>query len=524
VKILLEAINISKRFGGLVAVDRFTMQVPDNSIVGIIGPNGAGKTTIFNMLTGVYRPSEGEIRFNGRVISGFPPHQITRLGIARTFQNIRLFQGMNVLNNVRVACGFRQQYSFFDALVHLPKVWASERQIVADAEKYLDFVGLLPYKLKNPDSLPYGLQRKLEIARALMTNPSVLLLDEPAAGLNPSEVVELMNLIHKLRKMMNLSIVLIEHHMEMVMSICNYVWVINFGKTIAYGTPSEVQCNPEVLRAYMGEECNKEMEDKKISTKSSVYLPEKNPSMTFLEAKSLNVSYGKIHVLRDVSIHLDKNEIVSIIGANGAGKSTLINTLSGALPYRGTILFNGKSLPRRASKVAALGIIQVPEGRRVFPGLTVEENLIMGGFLTHNERELKASLNRVYGLFPRLHERRYQLAGTLSGGEQQMLAIGRALMSNPKVLLLDEPSLGLAPIMINEIFELILTVRSEGTTILLVEQNAHEAMRISDRTYVMQTGEIIAEGRGIDLLNDPVIRQAYLGIKENDFACIGENK
>lgn len=228
--------------------------------------------------------------------------------------------------------------------------------------------------------------------------------------------------------------------------------------------------------------------------------------------ENLQVSYGHIDALRSVSLQVKEGSIVSIIGSNGAGKSTLLNTISGlVVPKGGKILYQGSPIPKEPYRIVKLGIVQVPEGRKIFPGLTVEENLLMGGYILPSHRMLKERMEQMYQLFPRLRERKAQQGGTLSGGEQQMLAICRGLMSNPKVLLLDEPSLGLAPVLVNEIFQLILKIRSMGVTILLVEQNARKALSICDYAYVLETGVVTYQGTGEELLCNEQIREAYLG-------------
>jgi branched-chain amino acid transport system ATP-binding protein len=242
-----------------------------------------------------------------------------------------------------------------------------------------------------------------------------------------------------------------------------------------------------------------------------------------LNIKNVNTYYGKVHALKNVSLHLAEKEIVALIGANGAGKTTILNTLSGVIPPQsGSILFSGKpveGLP--PDKLVKIGISQVPEGRQVFKGLSVAENLELGAYLRFVSREpkekIKQDVNKMYELFPRLEERRKQMAGTLSGGEQQMLAIGRALMAKPKLLLLDEPSMGLAPLVVQEIFAVIERLRcDEGVTVLLVEQNAKAALKMADRGYVLETGKIILEGNAADLLENPEVQRAYLGKEKKD--------
>lgn len=241
-------------------------------------------------------------------------------------------------------------------------------------------------------------------------------------------------------------------------------------------------------------------------------MPEKAP---LLAASDLDVFYGGIHALRSVSISIAEGEIVSIIGANGAGKSTLLKTIAGVKEKAaGSIDYRGQSLPSGAARVVKSGISLVPEGRRIFPNLTVKENLLVGAYpRPETGAALKPDFDEVFSLFPRLKERLNQPGGTLSGGEQQMLAIGRALMARPKLLLLDEPSLGLAPILVDDLFDRIRRVNAEaGLTILLVEQNAFVALEIAGRAYVLETGEIRREGAGADLLNDPLIQESYLGV------------
>ncbi len=232
-----------------------------------------------------------------------------------------------------------------------------------------------------------------------------------------------------------------------------------------------------------------------------------------LEVKDLNVSYGAIKALKGISFNVDEGEIITLIGSNGAGKTTTLHSVSNLIKKQsGTIFFEGNDITTlTADKIVRQHLIQVPEGRRIFANLSVKENLELGAFLRNDKAEIKKDLEKVFVLFPRLKERLKQNAGTLSGGEQQMLAMGRALMSKPKLLLLDEPSMGLAPILVDEIFEIIKRINADGTTILLVEQNAFKALSIADRAYILETGNIIKEGKACDLINDDSVKNAYLG-------------
>ena len=235
--------------------------------------------------------------------------------------------------------------------------------------------------------------------------------------------------------------------------------------------------------------------------------------MAMLEVKDLQVYYGMIHAIKGVSFHVNEGEIIALIGANGAGKTTILHTITGLLaPKGGQVVFEGKDITKTpAHKIVELGMAHVPEGRRVFAQLSVYQNLKMGAYTRSDKNEIEESLEMVYKRFPRLEERKNQMAGTLSGGEQQMLAMGRALMSKPRIILMDEPSMGLSPILVNEIFDIIQSVSASGTTVLLVEQNAKKALAIADRAYVLETGKISLNGNAKDLLNDDSIKKAYLG-------------
>lgn len=236
--------------------------------------------------------------------------------------------------------------------------------------------------------------------------------------------------------------------------------------------------------------------------------------MAYLSLHDVCVSYGRNQVLNNINMNVEKGQIVTVIGANGAGKTTLINAISGVLRFSGQINFAGKPAPRPAYKAARAGIVQIPEGRRIFPNISVADNLALGSFALKDKSQIASRLARMYELFPILKERQDQAGGSLSGGEQQMLAISRGLMSDPQLLLLDEPSLGLAPLIIQDVFDLIQKVNEQGMTVVLVEQNAKMALEIADWAYVLENGVIVAEGSGQDLLADDVVRRAYLGVRD----------
>ena len=377
----------------------------------------------------------------------------------------------------------------------------------------------------SPDSLAYGEQRRLEIARALGTDPGVLLLDEPAAGTNPVEKRELAELIQRINVERGISVLLIEHDMKLVMSIAHRIIVLNFGEKIAEGTPDEIQRNPAVIAAYLGTSADERRDDRPAGVASHRHrrcagarrgtrrdggvAVAKGDLM--LDVQDIEVRYGSIRALNSVTFQVNEGEIVALLGANGAGKTTTQRAVSGMLrPTHGSIVYGGDRIDGIAAhNLIRRGICHVPEGRHVFPRMTVAENLDMGAF--RFRRVDPADVDRVLELFPILKERFRQPAGTLSGGEQQMLAIGRALMGHPELLLLDEPSMGLAPLIVEQIFSIVREINETGVTVLLVEQNAAQALGLADRGYVLETGEIVLSGTGQELLADDRVRAAYLG-------------
>ncbi len=390
----------------------------------------------------------------------------------------------------------RTRAGVFGAILRTRATLEEEAAIEKRSLELLDYVGIAARANDVARQLPYGDQRRLEIARALATEPKLLALDEPAAGMNATETLELEKLLQRVRAD-GTTILLIEHDMKLVM------------RRLRPGAGARLR--PQDRRRPAARGSARPARDRGLSRRRG--CRGSFDGMTLLELRRLEVAYGGIKAVKGIDLSVPKGELVCLIGTNGAGKTTTLKAIAGMLPVAAdAILYDGAPIGgMRAFELVRRGLALVPEGRGVFGQLTVAENLAMGAYVRSDAAAVKLDMERVFNLFPRLAERRGQSAGTLSGGEQQMLAIGRALMSRPKLLLLDEPSMGLAPLMVQKIFETIRAVAKEGVTILLVEQNARLALEVGSRGYVMETGLITLSGPARELLSDPKVRAAYLG-------------
>ena len=485
-------------FGGVCAVNGVGMTARPGHVTSIIGPNGAGKTTVLNLMCGFYKPDQGSVNLGARDCANLPSYAIARAGIARTFQTTQLFSSMSVIDNLLIAQRRGKFGSFLRAFV-MKERDEDLRQI---AEGLLVFVGYEGPIHRRAGDLPHVDKRLVEIARALATQPQVLLLDEPAAGLSHHDTERVSALIKRIADA-GVTVVLVEHHMNLVMSISDFIVVLDAGSCIAAGEPAVVRSDPAVLEAYLGE---RGLEGRPRET---AWRGEED---NVLAVQHLSAGYGAAPVIDDVSVRVNSGELIAVLGANGAGKSTLMRALSGLhRPVKGAVLLAGRDITSfGAHRIAGMGVVLVPEGRQVFPEITVIDNLCLGAYCRTDfdaDREVEEMLDR----FPALRARRNSRAGLLSGGEQQMLAIARGLIAKPKVLLLDEPSLGLAPTLVNKLFSVLADMRDEGITILLVDQMAGLALSVADRGYVLESGRVVHEGLARAIQDDPEIERAYLG-------------
>lgn len=492
----IAAKGLTMQFGGVRAVSDLHFSASAGAVTSLIGPNGAGKSTALNMLGGFYQPTAGAFALGSQALAGQSVFRIARQGVARTYQTSLLFGSLSVQDNVVLAMHRGRLGPLLGAARRASPEFATRaRQLLA----YCGYAG-------RPDTLaadlPHVDRRLVEIARALATDPEALLLDEPAAGLSREDKLRLGALLRRIADA-GLTVLLVEHDMSLVMSISDHVVVLDAGVRLAAGTPTQVQADPAVQQAYLGEslaETAKDSPQREVTVRSEM-----------LGVGALVAGYGAEPVLHGIDLQVRQGEVVALLGANGSGKTTLMKALAGLhRPIQGGIHFEGRDLVNMgAEQVVAQGVVLVPEGRQVFPELSVLDNIRLGAFLQTDDRD--ARVEEQLRRFPRLMERLHQRAGLLSGGEQQMLAIARALMSRPRILLLDEPSLGLAPKIIAELFTALDALRREGMTLLLVDQMAGLALALADRAYVMEGGRIVAQGTSAEIAADGALAQAYLG-------------
>jgi ABC-type branched-subunit amino acid transport system ATPase component len=496
---LLDVDEVSVRFGGLQALNSVTLDVDAGHVTGLIGPNGAGKTTLFNIITGWLAPNAGRVGLDGRDITRRKPHQRSRLGIGRTFQRLETFGSLTARENVLVAAEMRQG-------------WSRERSRSPSAltDEILERVGLQEVAEERADRLPTGTARLIELGRALATQPRVLLLDEPSAGLNESETSTLGSLLQEVAGS-GIGVLLVEHDMQFVMGTCARIHVLDFGRIISVGTPTDVQADETVRSAYLGEA------DERARTAPAAAARDGRGGgdgrAPALELRDVRAGYGTIEVLHGVSLTVPQGSVFALLGPNGAGKTTTLRVASGEIaPTSGDVLLQGRPVTgKHSDALARAGVCSIPEGRGIFPNLTVTENLRMSTYTGPSLSEIEEG---AFTRFPVLRDRRKQLAGTLSGGEQQMLSMARAMTTDPKILLLDELSMGLAPLIVEELYESVARIAAEDVSILIVEQFAHEVLDVAETAAIMLHGQIQLVGAPHEIAKE--LDAAYLGLAQTN--------
>ena len=508
--VVLACEAVSVRFGGLKALDDVDLEVRDGEIVGLIGPNGAGKTTLFECISGFQPVAAGRIGYRGTNLLALLPGQRAQLGIGRTLQNVRLFPYLTVVDNLRIALHRHMHNGVLAHAFALPAARREERAIMEDAERLVALVGMQGFAEKFASELSYGTLRLLELACMLALRPSLLLLDEPASGISQKETEALGPLLRRIKEQTGATMLVIEHDIPLIMSLSDWVYCLDAGANLSEGTPAAVQADPSVVEAYLG--TPREQQLVAAQAKRRAAAEEEAPHL--LDIEDMDVFYDRVQVLYGVNVKVAEGERVALLGTNGAGKSTILKAASGILrPASGHVRWEGADATAvPAEELVRRGLGQVPGGRGLFPTLSVAENLRLGGYIYESRDRVDEEVERVIHYFPWIGERMDQAAGTLSGGEQQQLATARALMARPKLLMIDELSLGLAPVVIERLMDTVQRLHEEeGLTILLVEQQASFALGYTDRAYFLEKGEVRYEGPSAGLGERPdLLRSVFL--------------
>jgi branched-chain amino acid transport system ATP-binding protein len=509
---VLEVAGVSVRFGGVQALDRVSLTVRGSAITGLIGPNGAGKTTLFNVITGLEKPGAGRVAVAGRDVGHLPPYRRARLGLARTFQRLEIFGSLTVWENVLTGAEFSA------------KAAGRRGDPGRTAAQVLETVGLTSVASSRVDTLPTGMARLVELGRAIAAEPKLLLLDEPSSGLDEYETETFAGILSSIAGR-GTAILLVEHDIDLVMALCSDIYVLDFGRMVAHGGPEQIRDDPDVQKAYLGVATPAAAggragplappsvvpgeAERAVRVRFTEGLTETAALPAALELLEVHAGYGGITALHGVTLTVEPGQVYGLLGPNGAGKSTLLKVASGHVtPDDGCVHLGGVHVNEAPpSDLARAGVCLIPEGRGIFPNLTVAENLLMYGYAAG--RSIKEMEDAAFGRFPRLADRRTQLAGTLSGGEQQMLAMSRTLISEPVLLLLDEISMGLAPLVVSDLYSFVDSLASTGITIVLTEQFAEAALAVVDRAAVMAQGRIVATGPPAQIRS--VVSEVYLG-------------
>jgi branched-chain amino acid transport system ATP-binding protein len=492
---VLAARHIVKSFGGIRAVQGIDISIADRTLHALIGPNGAGKTTAFNLLSGMFPPDEGTVSLMGQPIAGHAPEEIARAGIGRSFQITNLFPALSVGENIRLAVQARHPRRF-DPLTSALSIEA----INSETDAVIRYLGLAGIEKAEAGLLSYGGQRLLDMGVALATAPRVLLLDEPLAGLAAAERERIGAIIKRISS--DLPVLLVEHDIDRVFQLADQITVMNEGRVLLDGSVEDARSSAKVQEIYIGSGATE------IAARPRETAARSN---ALLAATRIDTFYGKSHILNDVSFTLHDNEIIALLGRNGAGKSTLLKTLIGIAPAsNGSIkLAESELVGLSSAQAARLGIGYVPQGRGLFAGMSVEHNLELGGLKRQTGNGVHWTRERIYEYFPRIHERLDSPADYLSGGEQQMVAVARALSGDVRVLLLDEPFEGLAPAVVEQLFETFDRLRKE-IAIIIVDHNLDLALALSDTTVALERGRVIHQGPSRALREDLDLRRKVL--------------
>jgi branched-chain amino acid transport system ATP-binding protein len=517
---ILSGTQISVNFRGLKALQQVDIQVPEGAIVGLVGPNGAGKSTLLGVLSGDVTARHGSVSLAGLDVTGLAPEARVRHGLARTFQLPELFDELTVREHLTLPRRLAQKpsRSWSDPLTgRFLRPDAVEDE---DVDTLLDSLGLTDVADTPAGALPLGLSRLVEIARATASRPRVILLDEPFSGLNPAESQVLSQALAGINKSKGIAMVLVEHDVEIVFGLSERVIVLDFGVVIAAGTPAEIQLDPAVRAAYLGDVSPDPSGTAATGARGSAAVTETvpgrvpvatgSPAGDLLSVSEVSLKYADATALYEVSISVAPGSVTALLGPNGAGKSSVARAVSGLVRAQsGRISFDGEDITNAsADRIRRLGVAYLPEGRGVFRSLTVEENLriALSGV---PKAERATAIESAVALFPVLGDRRRQTAGTLSGGEQQMLSLARVLTRRPRLLIADEISLGLAPLIVEEVFAGLQRVIELGVSVVLIEQFVHRALAIADRCYVLRRGRVVWSGETSEAGADLV--EHYLG-------------
>ena len=515
---ILSGTQVSVNFRGLKALQQVDIRVPEGAITGLVGPNGAGKSTLLGVLSGDIVAQHGTVRLGGKDVSGLAPEARVRHGLARTFQLPQLFDELTVREHLTLPRRLAQAPSraWSDPLTgrFLQPDVAEDHEVDA----LLASLGLEHVAGTPAGALPLGLSRLVEIARATATHPKVILLDEPFSGLNPAESRLLSEALANISKAQDIALVLVEHDVEVVFGLSERVFVLDFGVLIAEGTPAEIRRNPAVRSAYLGDfdpDPGNPPEPAPagpatVTVAEADRPPAPDAAGDILEVSGLCVKYADATALHEVSFSVGSRSVTALLGANGAGKSSVARAVSGLIRAQsGRIRFDGEDVTSvSADRIRRLGMAYLPEGRGIFRSLTVDENLRVA-LQGVPKAERPAAIERAIELFPILGERRRQTAGTLSGGEQQMLSLARVLTRPPRLLIADEISLGLAPLVVEEVFAGLQRVIQLGVSVVLIEQFVHRALQIADRCHVLRRGRLVWSGEASEAGTELV--EHYLG-------------